>query len=138
MPQRYHRVVIEEIPDLPPNTIGFRASGTISRDEYHDQVVAAVRRALELGTVNVLFETAPDFSGLDLGAIWEDTKAAGTFGLKHLSDFGRIAVVTDKDWMRHAVSAFGWLSPGEYRVFELGEREQAKRWIAAASAGEFL
>jgi hypothetical protein len=124
--------VIEEIPDLPPNTIGFRASGTITRDEYHDQIVTALRSALGHGTVNVMFETAPDFRGLDLGALWEDTKAARTIGLKHLSDFGRIAVVTDKDWMRHAVSGFGWLSPGEYRVFEPDESDEARRWLAGA------
>ena len=123
--------MIEEIPDLPPNTIGFRASGRITRDEYHDQIVSALRAALERGgTVNVMFETAPDFTGLDLGALWEDTKAARTIGLKHLSDFGRIAVVTDKDWMRHAVGAFGWLSPGEYRVFEPHEGNDGRRWIA--------
>jgi hypothetical protein len=122
--------MLEEIPDLPPNTIGFRASGTITRDEYHDQIVTALRSALEHGTVNVMFETAPDFKGLDLGALWEDTKAARTIGLKHLSDFGRIAVVTDKDWMRHAVAAFGWLSPGEYRVFEPGQGDEARRWLA--------
>ena len=113
--------MIEAIPGLPPGTLGFRASGTITRDEYHDQVIAPVRAALEQGKLSILFETAPDFSGMELGALWEDTKAAGTIGLKHLSDWGRIAVVTDKDWMRHAVSAFGWLSPGEYRVFDAGD-----------------
>ncbi len=33
---------------------------------------------------------------------------------------GQAALVTDKDWIRHGVAAFGWLSPGELRVFEPG------------------
>jgi SpoIIAA-like len=53
----------------------------------------------------------------DAGALWEDVKAAGEIGLKHRSAWGRMALVTDKDWIRHGVSAFGWLSPGELRVF---------------------
>jgi hypothetical protein len=27
------------------------------------------------------------------------------------------------------VSAFGWLSPGELRVFEPGERDAASEWL---------
>ena len=40
-----------------------------------------------------------------------------------------MALVTDKDWICHGVSAFGWLSPGELRVFEPGEREAAIAWL---------
>ena len=65
----------------------------------------------------------------DLSALWEGVKAAGSVGLKHRSSWDRLAVVTDKDWMRHAISAFGWLSPGELRVFEPGEREIAVAWL---------
>jgi SpoIIAA-like len=42
-------------------------------------------------------------------------KAAGSVGLKHRSSWERLAVVTDKDWMRHGIAAFGWLIPGEVR-----------------------
>ncbi len=42
-----------------------------------------------------------------------------------------MALLTDKDWIRHGASAFGWLSPGELRLFEPGEQEAAKAWVAA-------
>jgi hypothetical protein len=106
--------MIEQLTDMPEGAIGFRGSGKLTSRDYHD--------------------TAPDFSGLDMGALWEDTKAAGTIGLKHLSSWGRIALVTDKDWMRHAISAFGWISPGEYRVFEPHEYEAAKTWLSEAGS----
>jgi hypothetical protein len=35
-----------------------------------------------------------------------------------------------KDSVRHCVSGFGWGSPGEMRVFESDEREQAVSWVA--------
>jgi hypothetical protein len=127
------RTMITTIEGLPEGTIGFTASGTITRDDYRERLIPAIRAALERGHVNLVFETAPDFRGIDSGGLWEDAKAAGSFGLKHLGSWGRIAVVTDRDWMRHAVSGFGWMSPGEYRVFEPAEREAAVHWATGAA-----
>ena len=36
--------------------------------------------------------------------------------------------------MRNAIAVAGWLMPGEIRVFEPGELEQAKAWTAGGSA----
>jgi SpoIIAA-like len=44
-----------------------------------------------------------------------------------------MALVTDKDWVRHGASAFGWLAPGELRLFELSERDNARAWLAETS-----
>lgn len=60
-------------------------------------------------------------------------KAAGTVGLKHHSSWERLAVVTDKEWMRNAIAAFGWVSPGEQRVFEPDQLDAAKSWVAQNS-----
>jgi hypothetical protein len=35
------------------------------------------------------------------------------------------------DILRNAISAFGWLSPGELRVYEPDELDAAKAWVAA-------
>ena len=74
-------------------------------------------------------------NGLDLGARWQDLKAAGSVGLKQCSSWQRMALVTDKDWIRHGASAFGWLAPGELRLFELAERGKARAWLAETSSG---
>jgi hypothetical protein len=122
--------MVERLEDMPGGTMGFRLSGKVTRDEYHE-LLAPVTAALERGErVRYLVATAPDFHGLELGALWEDVKAAGTVGLKHHASWERFAVVTDKEWMRNAVAAFGWVSPGELRVFEPGELEAAKGWVA--------
>jgi hypothetical protein len=122
--------MVERLEDMPGGTMGFRLSGKVTRDEYHE-LLAPVTAALERGErVRYLVATAPDFHGLELGALWEDVKAAGTVGLKHHASWERFAVVTDKEWMRNAVAAFGWVSPGELRVFEPGELEAAKAWVA--------
>jgi hypothetical protein len=123
--------VVEQIGDLPPGVLGFRCTGKLSRDEYHDDLMQPIYAALQRGeTLKMLIELPDEFEGLDLGALWEDMKAAGSVGLKHREAWERLALVTAKDWVRHGVSAFGWISPGELRVFEPGELAQAKAWVA--------
>jgi SpoIIAA-like len=45
-----------------------------------------------------------------------------------------MAHVTDRDWVRHGASAFGWLAPGELRLFERSEQEEARAWLGATSS----
>jgi hypothetical protein len=126
--------VVEAISDLPEGTFGFRVSGTVSRDEYHE-MLAPVLAALERGeTVNLLTVADDDFHGLDLQALWEDMKAAPSVGLKDRKAWHRLAVVTNKNWMRRAIGGFGWLYPGEMRVFDLDEQDAAKAWLAEPAA----
>ena len=124
--------MVERLADMPDGTLGFRVSGKLTREEYH-VMLGPVRELIDQRKpLSLLIATDPDFSGLDAGALWEDVKAAGTIGLGHRSSWRRVAVVTDKDWMRHAISAFGWLSPGELRIFEPDELEAAKAWTGGA------
>ena len=126
--------LIETVTDLPPGTLGFRASGKLTSDEYR-QMIEPIYATLERGEkLNIYFELADDFHGLDLGALLQDVKAAGSIGLKHRSSWQRMALVTDKDWVRHGASAFGWLAPGELRLFDLAERDTARAWMAETSS----
>ena len=45
-----------------------------------------------------------------------------------------MALVTDKDWIRHGASAVGWLTPGELRLFEPSEQDNARAWLAETSS----
>jgi SpoIIAA-like len=55
-------------------------------------------------------------------------------GLKHRSSWQRMALVRDKDWVRHGASAFGWRARGELRLFEPSERDEARAWLAETSS----
>ena len=62
--------MIETVTDLPAGTLGFRASGKIASDEYR-QMIEPIYAALERGEkLNIYFELADDFQGLDLGALF--------------------------------------------------------------------
>ena len=66
------------------------------------------------------------WEGMSSGAAWEDLKV----GMKNLTKWKRIALVTDLDWMITVVSLFGWMTPGELKRFPVAEREEAIAWVA--------
>jgi SpoIIAA-like len=127
--------VIENVGDhLPAGVLGFRASGKVTSDEYRE-MMEPIYAALERGEkLNIYFELADDFHGLDWGALVQDMKAAGSVGLKHRSSWERMALVTDVDWVRYGASAFGWLAPGELRLFEPATRDEARGWVSQTSS----
>jgi hypothetical protein len=67
---------------------------------------------------------------MDAGAVLEDVKSGLKLGLGHMKAWKRTAIVTDVDWIRKAIKAFGFMTPGEVQVFEPGELGAAKVWVA--------
>jgi hypothetical protein len=127
--------VIERVADLPAGVLGFRATGKLTGDEYREMMKPIYDTLGRGEKLNIYFELPGDFDGLDLGAMWEDMKAAGSVGLKHRSSWQKMALVTDKDWIRHAVAAVGWLAPGELRLFGPEETAAARAWVSEPAPG---
>ena len=50
--------MIEKIETMPPGTIGFRASGKLTRRDYRDVLEPVLRGAAESGEIRMLFEIA--------------------------------------------------------------------------------
>jgi hypothetical protein len=122
--------MIEPIADLPAGTLGFRARGELTRADYRETLVPALREALEAGSVRLLMVVEDDFEKMDFGARIEDAKAELSFARKH-GAWKRTALVTDVGWIRQAFHLFSWLAPGEVRVFGLGEEDEARGWVVA-------
>ena len=120
--------MIEHLKIFQPNTLAFVLSGHVTKDDYDSVLIPAVEAALKgKGKLRLHFEIDPDFSGIDPGAVWEDIK----LGMEHLSRWERIAVVTNVEWVRHAIQAFRFLMPGQVKIFPLDQAVQAREWIAA-------
>jgi hypothetical protein len=118
--------VIEMIPALPPNVIGFVAKEEVTREDYEQRLMPAIDQALEdHDKVRLLYVLGADFTGYKGGAMWED----GKLGIEHLTRWERIAVVSDKSWVRHTVNVFGHLIPGQVKVFDLEHEADASAWI---------
>ena len=117
--------MIKDLTDLPPGVVGFEISGTVHADDYRDVVLPALQRAYASDEFRFVI-VIPEFGGITGGALWQDLKV----GVEHLHAWKRIALVTDIDWMRHATTLFGWLTPGEVKVFPLAQRDEAIAWAA--------
>lgn len=118
--------VLEPIPELPDNVIGFEASEKIHASDYTDVLMPAVRELIDRGKrvrIVLVFER---FEGMSPGAAWQDLK----IGVEHLTRWERIALVTDLDWMITVTSLFGWMTPGQLKHFPLAQREAAIAWVA--------
>jgi hypothetical protein len=124
--------MVETLRDLPEGAVGWRLSGRLTLDEYNEMLGPVLERLEQGETLSLLVVAGDDFNGVDAAAMWEDMKNAPKAGFKYRKSWRRVAVVTSKDWLRHAVAAMGWLFPGEMRVFELDELDDAKAWIAGA------
>jgi hypothetical protein len=117
--------VIKELSDMPAGVIGFEVTGKIQAEDYRDVVLPALERAAQTGEVRFLL-VMPEFQGMTGGALWQDLKV----GIQHFHAWKRIALVTDVDWMTHLTALFGWMTPGETKVFPVAERDQAITWVA--------
>jgi hypothetical protein len=119
--------MIEKIPELPNNILGFTAKGTITANDYESVIIPAVEELFSRKEkIRFLYQLGEDVKGFEAAAMWDDMK----LGLKHLPGWERIAIVSDIEWIRAAIKIFGLVIPGHVRVFHNNELAEATRWIS--------
>jgi hypothetical protein len=120
--------MVEKIEDMPAGTIGFRASGKLTTDDYRDVLVPTLRSAVDSGEVRMLFVLS-EFEELEPKAWLEDAKTGLELGFLKHSAWKRSAIVTDAEWVKKAFRMFAWMTPGEVKVYDLGEEDEARGWV---------
>ena len=120
--------MIRVLNDMPAGVLGLEAIDDVEEEDYEEVLIPAVEAAIaEHGKVRLVYVLGPDFDEYEGEAVWEDLK----LGVRHLSSFERIAVVSDARWIGPAMKVFSVLLPGQARAFPLAEREAATRWAAS-------
>ena len=118
--------MLELINGFPDDVVAITAIGEVTDEDYEavlDPAIDAARTTHD--KIRLLYLLGEEFTGYDAEAMWEDTK----LGLRTFTSYDRIAVITDATWMRRAVAAFGWMIPGEVRVFHVSALDAARTWI---------
>lgn len=121
--------MIERIDEMPVGTVGLRASGKLSRDDYRNVLKPALEEGIASGELRLLFFLT-DFEGLEHGAWIEDAKTGLNAWVRNHAAWQRFALVTDVEWVAKAMRMFTWLTPGEVMVRDLDGLEEARAWVA--------
>ncbi len=120
--------MIEKLETFPDNVLAFVCTGRVTKADYEMILVPAVLDALKAhGKLRLYYEIAPDFTGIDHAAMWEDIKV----GMEHFNRWERIAVVTDVEWIKHTIRAFSFLMPASVKIFSITDAAQARSWATA-------
>ncbi|SDU16152.1 STAS/SEC14 domain-containing protein [Stappia sp. ES.058] len=116
-------IEIEHLTD--EDIIVIRASGTLTAQDY-DSAVPELEHALDLskGSLRVLVRLE-GFKGWEMGALWRELK----FDLKHLNDFGRIAVVGERTLEKWGTTLSAPFTKADMRFFSTDKEAEAQEWL---------
>ncbi len=122
--------MLRQMTDMPVGTIGFEAVGEVEDDDWEDTVEPVLGAEIAQGRkVRLLYLLGPGTREVEGDAMKADTE----FRARHAQSFDRVAVVSDEDWMRPALSALSFLLPGKAKGFRVSDLTDAKAWLAADS-----
>jgi hypothetical protein len=123
--------MIELLEGFPENVVAVSGKGQVTKRDYEEVLVPAVEAAFKKHhRVSFYYELGPQFAGLEAGAAWEDFKE----GVRHFLHWEKMALVTDIEWIRRAISGFAVFMPGELRVFPYAEQAVARAWVTGRAA----
>jgi hypothetical protein len=104
--------------DLPGNVLGVSAEGRITGTDYETVLIPAIEEKLKTNKkIRMLYHLGSNFTGFDLNAMMDDAK----IGMKHLSAWDRIALVSDHELINTFAKFFGHLLSCELRIFKNAE-----------------
>ncbi|PKH33983.1 STAS/SEC14 domain-containing protein [Shewanella sp. ALD9] len=104
--------------------VTLKAIGTLTHEDY-----LVITPMLEGALSQVdqpkvsLFLDATELDGWDLRAAWDDLK----LGLKHKSEFERVAILGNRDWQEWAAKVGSWFIAGEIKYFD--DEDDALKWL---------
>jgi hypothetical protein len=136
---RLRKQVSQEVRDVltkldsPENVLALEIVGKFEKSDYESVFLPALNALNEAtGEYRVVFVFGDRYEGLTAGATWEDMKfGVGEVVHRDYSKWKRCAIVTELHWLRHSISLFRWIIPGEVEVFENAEVDKAIAWAAA-------
>ncbi len=112
--------------DLPDSVLGVTAEGKITGTDYETVLIPALDLKLKTNKkIQMIYHLGERFTGFDLNAMMDDAK----MGLKHLSSFDKIALVSDHQVINNVAKFFGYLLSCELRIYKESELNDAKKWI---------
>lgn len=119
--------MLQFMNNLPSHVVGIHATGEVTKDDYDKILVPKIDElAKRQGEINYLLVLETDVTNFSLGSWWGDLK----LGLKHFTQWNKIAVVTNERGVEWFSDIFRFFIPGKSRGFPLNELDEAIKWIS--------
>ncbi len=117
--------MITKLEQSSGNVIGFKVSGTITKDDYATLVPDVEALVDQVGDINVLLDLT-DFK-------WEKVNAWGSdmkFGSTYRKKIDKMAIVGDKTWQKWLTHLVDPFYAREAQFFSPQDSESAWTWLA--------
>lgn len=115
------------IQNLPDHVFGVRASGEVTKDDLKDVLLPGLESlANQYKEIYYLLVLDTDVQNFTAGAWVQDLIA----GVKHFTDWKKMAIVTDQKAVEKFTDAFSYISLGEAKGYELRELQDAIDWLS--------
>lgn len=104
--------------------LSLKAVGKLTHEDYKliTPMIDSALEAVKDPKVKVLID-GTELEGWELRAAWDDFK----LGLKHGSEFDKIAIYGNKNWQEITAKIGAWFVSGEVRYFE--DIDTAMAWL---------
>ncbi len=104
--------------------VSLKAIGKLTHEDYQviSPMIDAAMKEAPTAKIKALFDVT-EMQGWELRAAWDDFKV----GLKHGSEFEKIALYGNKNWQVIIANIGSWFISGEVEFFE--EHQQAVDWL---------
>ena len=95
--------------------LSLKAIGKLTHEDYQtiNPMIDAALEGVKDPKIKVLVD-GTELEGWEMRAAWDDFK----LGLKHGSEFERIAIVGNKKWQEYSAKIGAWFISGEVKYFE--------------------
>ena len=117
--------MIEVLQDFPDDVAAYVCHGRLTKADYELVLVDIEDKLDRHDKLSMYCEVGADYAGSGSDAAWQDWKSSFSTWFH----WERGALVTDVEWMTWATKFFGFLFPGEWRVYPSAEAAEARQWI---------
>ena len=116
------------IQNLPDHIFGVRASGEVTKDDLKEVLLPGLENLSErYKEIYYLLVLDTDVQNFTAGAWIQDLVA----GVKHLTEWKKMAIVSDQKSVEKFTDLFSYVSPGEAKGYEHAELQEAIDWVSA-------
>lgn len=125
---------IEFLKGFPDDVIAVEFTGYVDGEQFENVLKPEVaERINKEGKVKLFYVMGKGFDKVSSDFVWDDA----SFAVQHMRHVARIAIVTDKKWLRKSAHFFSRLVLPEVRVFRLKDKGAAKEWITENKPPEY-